>query len=209
MGFNKLLAPLAGVPVVVRTVLAFEACPDVHEIIVVGGPDVAQAVAGTGCTKLKQVVPGGAERHFSVWAGISALSPEVDVVAVHDGGRPLIDPQQIERCIEAARQSGAVTCARRITETMKRCDADGRIVDSIERENAWIMETPQVFERSLLENAYRAVLADNVLVTDEVSALQHSGVEVCVVENSTPNPKITFPGDLPLAEGLMAVRASP
>jgi 2-C-methyl-D-erythritol 4-phosphate cytidylyltransferase len=90
---------------------------------------------------------------------------------------------------------------------MKRCDADGRIIDSIPRERAWVMETPQVFRRALLVAAYEKVLKDGALVTDEVSALQHLGHEVRVVPHALPNLKITFPGDLALAESLLTTIA--
>jgi 2-C-methyl-D-erythritol 4-phosphate cytidylyltransferase len=201
MGFNKLLAPLAGLPVVLRTFQAFAACESVGEIIVVGGSEVAKALAGQA--KLKAVIEGGAERHYSVWNGLQQVSPEATVIAVHDGGRPLIQPEQIERCISAAEQHGAVACARPLTETMKRCDAEGRIIGSIERNDAWAMETPQVFQRELLLQAYQAVLRDQVLVTDEVSAVQHIGIDVRTVMNAQPNLKITYPADLELAERLL------
>jgi 2-C-methyl-D-erythritol 4-phosphate cytidylyltransferase len=135
-----------------------------------------------------------------VHAGLQALNPACDIVAVHDGARPLISVFQITRCIEAARTQSAVACARPMTETLKRCDGDGRITDSIDRANAWIMETPQVFQRDLLVRAYEAVIRDSLLVTDEVSAVQHLGAPVFVVENAEPNPKITFPADILLAQ---------
>lgn len=87
-----------------------------------------------------------------------------------------------------------------MTETLKRCDGAGRITDSIDRANAWIMETPQVFQRDLLVRAYQVVIRDSLLVTDEVSAVQHLGAPVFVVENAEPNPKITFPADILLAQ---------
>ncbi|MFZ2279630.1 MAG: 2-C-methyl-D-erythritol 4-phosphate cytidylyltransferase, partial [Prosthecobacter sp.] len=118
----------------------------------------------------------------------------------HDGARPLISVAQITRCVEAARTQAAVACARPMTETLKRCDSTGRIIDSIDRANAWIMETPQVFQRDLLVKAYDAVLRDGLLVTDEVSAVQHLGEPVFVIENFELNPKITFPADILLAQ---------
>lgn len=204
MGFNKLLAPLAGVPVLRRTLHAFQGCDAVDEIIVVAGEEVREAIAewqeDGRLSKLSAVVEGGAERHLSVRAGLDALSPHSKWVAVHDGARPLIPPAQIERCCAAAKTLRAVACARPVTETLKRVNADGRITGAIDREGAWIMETPQVFERDLLRAAYDRVIADGVLVTDEVSAAQHAGHDVHVVENRDPNPKITFPSDLSLAE---------
>lgn len=202
MGFNKLLAPLAGEPVLRRTLGAFQKCAAVDEIIVVAGDAVRAEVEvwrTSDLNKIVKIIPGGAERHLSVYAGLQASKPACDIVAVHDGARPLITPNQITRCIEAARTQAAIACARPMTETLKRCDSDGRITDSIDRANAWIMETPQVFHRDLLLRAYDAVIRDKVHVTDEVSAVQHLGEPVFVIENTEPNPKITFPADIVLA----------
>lgn len=203
MGFNKLLASLCGEPVLRRSLGAFQKCAAIDEIIVVTSEALRMEVEVWrmgGLDKITQIIAGGAERHFSVHAGLQALNPACDIVAVHDGARPLISVSQITRCIEAARTQSAVACARPMTETLKRCDGDGRITDSIDRANAWIMETPQVFQRDLLVRAYEAVIRDSLLVTDEVSAVQHLGAPVFVLENAEPNPKITFPADILLAQ---------
>jgi len=204
MGFNKLLAPLAGVPVLWRTLGEFQACAEVDEIIVVTGEEVAEQIEqwreNGGLSKLVAVIPGGTERHLSVWAGIQACSPQSEIIAVHDGARPLIEPAQISKCIAAAREQRAVACARPMTETIKRADASGVITESLDRTGVWVMETPQVFAKELLVSAYEAVIRDGALVTDEVSAVQHIGAAVFVVDNPSPNPKITFPSDLTLAE---------
>jgi 2-C-methyl-D-erythritol 4-phosphate cytidylyltransferase len=203
MGFNKLLAPLAGQPVLRRTLSAFQRCTAIDEIIVVASEGLRMEVGvwhASGLDKVVKVIPGGAERHLSVHAGLLALNPACDIVAVHDGARPLISVNQISRCVEAAKTQNAVACARPMTETLKRCDSDGRITASIDRANAWIMETPQVFKRDLLVRAYDAVIRDRILVTDEVSAVQHLNEPVFVIENAEPNPKITFPADIVLAQ---------
>ena len=208
MGFNKLTALLADVPVLRHTLGAFDCCEAVHEIIVVGGDEVREIVAGWMAKdffrKPVRVVAGGAERHLSVNEGLLQLTDDTDIVAVHDGARPLITPEQIARCIERAREVKAVACARPITETLKRVGSDGIISGSIDREGAWIMETPQVFDRALLCDAYDRVIRDGLLVTDEVSAVQHLGVPVFVIDNPSPNPKITHPSDLPLAARLLS-----
>jgi 2-C-methyl-D-erythritol 4-phosphate cytidylyltransferase len=204
MGFNKLLADLCGLPVIVRAVEAFETCEDIDEIIVVASDEVREVLAKHTLPKLKRVVSGGTERHLSVWEGLRAVSPQSDIVAVHDGGRPLISPDQISKCIAVARNKRAVACARPVTETLKRCDDSAKITNSIERKNAWIMETPQVFDHELLTTAYEHVLGNALTVTDEVSAVQALGESVYVVENATPNPKITYPQDLELAASLLA-----
>jgi 2-C-methyl-D-erythritol 4-phosphate cytidylyltransferase len=207
MGFDKLLASLGGVPVILHTLRAFQACPEVDEIVVVASPDrqeVIQRLADdAGLTKLRAFVPGGAERHLSVWAGIQAVAAESDYVAVHDGARPLIHPAQISRCLAKARETGAAASARPVSETLKRVDEAGRVCGSVDRRGLWIMETPQVFARPLLVQAYEAVLQEDVLVTDEVSALERLGHPVWLVDNPTPNPKITWPPDLAVAERLL------
>ena len=203
MGFNKLMAPLCGEPVLRRTLGVFQKCAAIDEIIVVTSDALRIEIdvwRSSGFEKITKILAGGAERHLSVQAGLLALNPACDIVAVHDGARPLISVNQITRCIEAARTQSAVACARPMTETLKRCDSEGRITDSIDRANAWIMETPQVFQRELLVRAYEAVIRDSLLVTDEVSAVQHLGEPVFVVENAEPNPKITFPADILLAQ---------
>ncbi len=212
MGFNKLLAPLAGVPVLKRSLMAFESCAAVDEVVLVAGDEVAKAVAAWqdsgGLDKLRAVLPGGAERHHSVAAGLKALSEDCEMVAVHDGARPMIRPEQITHCVDVARALGAAVCARPMTETIKRVDQSGSVVEAVDREGVWVMETPQIFERGLLERAYADVLEKGALVTDEVSAVQRLGVKVQVVDNAWANPKITFPGDLELAECLLKTWAA-
>jgi 2-C-methyl-D-erythritol 4-phosphate cytidylyltransferase len=205
MGFDKLLAPLAGEPVMLHTLRAFENCPDIHGIWVVANPErgtVIQELAA-GLTKFRGCVPGGAERHLSVWHGLQALPAECELVAVHDGARPLITPSQISCCVACAAQHGAAASARRITETVKRADGSGMVTEAVNRDGLWIMETPQVFRLPLLRTSYEGVMARGALVTDEVSAVQEAGHPVRLVENPSANPKITLPGDLETAARLL------
>lgn len=208
MGFQKLSAELRGKPVLRWTIEAFDRCDAVDDLLIVVGEATREMVlewAEEGLfAKPITISEGGAERHLSVHEGLKRLPEGTDIVAVHDGARPLITAEQVARCIAEARQCKAVACARPVTETLKRVDARGVITGSIGREGAWIMETPQVFERTLLCDAYERVVQDNVLVTDEVSAVQHAGAEVFVLDNPSPNPKITYPTDLVFAERLLA-----
>ncbi len=207
MGFDKLLAPLAGDPVIMHTLRAFEGCPDIDAIWVVAGGDRAGAIRELTAplAKFRGIVPGGAERHLSVWNGLQTLPENCALVAVHDGARPLITPAQISRCVASAAQHGAAASARRVTETVKRADAAGVVTESVDREGLWIMETPQVFRLPLLRGAYEAVIRRGALVTDEVSAAQDAGHAVHLVENQSPNPKITLPGDLETAAALLTM----
>lgn len=210
MGFHKLTAELLGKPVLRWTISAFDACEAVDDLLIVVGEATREMVlewAEEGLFKKPITLSdGGAERHLSVHEGLKRLPESADLVAVHDGARPLISPEQIARCITRARDCRAVACARPVTETLKRVDGRGVISGSLERDGAWVMETPQVFERALLCRAYDSVVREGLLVTDEVSAVQNVGAEVYVLDNPHPNLKITYPSDLELASKLLANR---
>lgn len=201
MGFDKLASPLAGTPVLRRTLEAFLAAESIAEIIVVCPAERWEWLAG-GFSKPVIRVDGGADRQDSVAAGLAALSGSSHLVAVHDGARPLVSPADIDRCVAAATQHRAAALARRVTETLKRSDAADFSTESVSREHLWFMETPQVFEVRLLREAYQTVRERGLAVTDEVSALESIGVPVKFVESRHPNLKITTPADLALAEAL-------
>ncbi len=206
IGFDKLMASLGGVPVLRHSLAAFEACPGIDAIWVVAGAERAAAMQPylTGLSKLRGFVAGGAERQHSVHAGVMALPAAVELVAVHDGARPLIHPDHIAQCLAVAATHGAAASARRLTDTIKRADAAGCIIESISREGLWAMETPQVCRREWLLAALADLEAAGRTVTDEVSALEHGGHAVQLVENPWPNLKITLPGDLELAARLVS-----
>ncbi len=207
MGFNKLTADLLGKPVLRWTLEAFDACPEVNDMLIVVGDatrDMVESWIRDGVFRKPIILSeGGAERHLSVHEGLKKLLPETDIVAVHDGARPLISVAQISQCIEKARACKAVACARPVTETLKQVNQECVIIGSVEREGVWIMETPQVFDRTLLSTAYDRIVQEGLRVTDEVSAVQHMGVDVFVLNNPSPNPKITYPADLELAARML------
>jgi 2-C-methyl-D-erythritol 4-phosphate cytidylyltransferase len=138
--------------------------------------------------------------------GLAALAADAEFIAVHDGARPLLHPEDLGRCLEAAAACHAAALARRVTETLKRSDERGFCTGSVAREQLWCMETPQVFAGSLLRQAYAALPADAAPVTDEVTAVQATGHAVRFIESHHPNPKITRPADLPLAAALLTAR---
>jgi 2-C-methyl-D-erythritol 4-phosphate cytidylyltransferase len=204
MGFDKLMAPLAGAPVLQHTINAFIQSDDVHEVIVVCPVERFELLnLNNNGTTIKRV-DGGTDRHNSVSNGLALLEHSSQWVAVHDGARPLISQQQISETLKAAVTHRAATSARRVTETVKRANSDQCISESVCRENLWLMETPQIFDKKLLLSAYAEVESNNALVTDEVSALELIGTRTFLVPNPTPNLKITFPEDLALAELLLS-----
>ena len=200
MGFDKLAAGLCGMPVLRHTLEALLAAESIAEIVVVCPPERWELLGGN-FTKPVRRVDGGAERQNSVAAGLAAVSSSY--VAVHDGARPLISPGDIDRCVAAAHEHRAAALARRATETLKRSDAAGFSAEAVSRERLWFMETPQVFETALLAEAYAAVAAQGLAVTDEVSAMEILGVRVKLVESTGWNLKITTPADLALAEAIL------
>lgn len=200
MGFDKLMAPLNGSPVLQHTINAFISSSSIDEVILVCPVErFDQLDLIQNNTRIVRV-DGGADRHNSVSNGLSEVHSNSEWVAVHDGARPLISDQQIALTLAAAQEHKAATSARRVTETVKRANSENFIHQAVDRENLWLMETPQIFSKNLLFDAYRKVEENNSLVTDEVSALELLGVQTFLVSNPTPNLKITFPEDLALAE---------
>ena len=211
MGFDKLFALVSGKPIIAHTIAAFERTSCVEEIILVGRADglgELQKIIGQP-TKVKQIVAGGAERSDSVRAGLDHLNLQSDFVAVHDAARPMITPEKITRVFDVCRTTGgAAALAEPINDTLKRADLDLAVKESVDRNGVYAMQTPQVFARKLLEEAYRLVAKKNVSVTDEVSAVELLGCKVVLVPNHDFNFKITYPRDLPLAEFVLKQRAS-
>jgi 2-C-methyl-D-erythritol 4-phosphate cytidylyltransferase len=203
MGMDKLAWPLAGVPVLRRTLDAFLNADSISSAIIVCPEERWRLLEDGNFPKPVIRIDGGAERQDSVRMGLAALDNSARFVAVHDGARPLVSPDDIDSCVAAAIEHRAASLARRATETMKRSDENGFCMDSVSRENLWCMETPQVFGISLLREAYQHVADSGLTVTDEVSAMQALGVKVKFIESRHPNLKITTPADLALAEALV------
>jgi len=211
MGFDKLFALVSGKPIIAHTIAAFERTSCVEEIILVGRADglgELRKIIGEP-TKVKQIVAGGAERSDSVRAGLGHLNLKSDFVAVHDAARPMITPEKITRVFDVCRATGgAAALAEPINDTLKRADLDLAVKESVDRNGVYAMQTPQIFARKLLEEAYRLVAKKNVSMTDEVSAVELLGCKVVLVPNHDFNFKITYPRDLPLAEFVLKQRAS-
>jgi 2-C-methyl-D-erythritol 4-phosphate cytidylyltransferase len=203
MGFDKLASRLGGEPVLRRTLEAFLATETIASVVIVCPEERWSLLEGMDFTKPVTRVDGGADRQDSVARGLAAIDADARFVAVHDGARPLVSPEDIDRCVAVAMEHRAATLARRVTETMKRSDAEDFSAEAVSRENLWCMETPQVFEVSLLIEAYEAVASRGLVVTDEVSAVQAIGAKVKFVESLHPNLKITTPADLALAEAML------
>ena len=210
MGFDKLFAPIAGRPVIGHTIAAFERCNPVNEIVIVAREDrhraIEKLVSNENFKKVRAIVGGGEHRHNSVQAGLNRVSAESNYVAVHDAARPLITLEQIERVFEKCRQCGAATLAEPVSDTVKHANVELIVTGSVDRHHLYAMQTPQIFERKLLEDAYRAVTEKQSSVTDEASAIELLGRKVALVMNDQLNLKITYPRDLMLAEFVLQQR---
>ena len=208
-GFDKLLAKIAGRPVIQHTLAAFESAVCVDDVLVVSRETTTMGhlIAKTNLRKVSKVVRGGTRRQDSVQAGLNALDKEVEFVAVHDAARPLITSREIERVFAAAQKSGAAALAAPITDTLKLADDNHVVCGAIDRQNVFAMQTPQIFRRELLNKAYEQVKKDSLTVTDEVSAIEHAGGKAVIVPAQDFNLKITYASDLALAEGILKQRA--
>lgn len=210
MGFDKLFAVIARQPVIAHAIRAFDHATSVSEIVVVvrqeRHDEIRKITSGAGFKKIRAIVPGGEHRQDSVRAGLDRIDRDAKYVAVHDAARPLITPEQIERAFEQCRVHRAAALAQPVNDTLKRADADLLVVGSVDRHQLYAMQTPQIFERKLIEDAYRAVYAENILVTDEVSAVERLGYKIALVLNDDFNLKITYPRDLPVADFILRER---
>lgn len=211
MGFDKLFALIAGEPVLAHALRAFDRASSVSEIIVVAREErhdeIRKLIVDAGFKKVRSIVHGGDRRQDSVRAGLRRIRRRATYIAVHDAARPLITAEQIERAFEQCRIQGAATLAQPVSDTLKRAGANLLVVGSVDRNELYAMQTPQIFERRLIEDAYRAVYEENISVTDEVSAVERLGHKTALVINDDFNFKITYPRDLPIAELILRERA--
>ena len=210
VGFDKLFSKLGDRSVLEHALAAFEKAESVSEIILVcRDPKLAQdAINRARGRKVRAVVRGGERRQDSVQAGLKELAENSEFVAVHDAARPLITPREIERVFSAAQKHGAAVLAAPITDTLKFADANQVVSGSIDRQNVFAMQTPQIFRRASLLEAYERISSNSLIVTDDVSAIEHAGGSIVVVPAQDHNLKITYAGDLPIAEFILKQRHS-
>lgn len=198
-GVSKVLLPLDGKPVIAHALDAIEAASLIDEIILVGSEstiaEFEKLRSSETWSKLKRVVSGGERRQDSVAAGLEAVDPRTDVIAVHDGARPLASSALFDECIAAAREHGAAIAAVPVVDTLKRVH-EGIVAMTVDRTELWAAQTPQAVRADLLRDAMTRCLD----VTDEAMLMEAIGQPVRIVEGSRFNFKITHPADLALAE---------
>ena len=203
-GIDKVMAPLGGEPMIVRTVRAFQNCDAISEIVIVTREDLILPMTALTreMSKVKAVVVGGKSRQESVSLGLNALSNNVKLAAIQDGARPLITWEVIDRTVRAANTYGAAAPAIPVKDTIK--VVEGRIVKSTpDRSTLFAVQTPQVFDFDLLRAALKKAEAEGAAVTDDCSAVELMGMSVKIVEGDERNIKVTTPMDLKIAELLL------
>ena len=205
-GQNKQFIELGGIPVIARTLLSFENCPIIKNIIlVVRAEDVfsLQMLAEKyGISKLSDIVCGGDSRQESVLKGFSRLGKDETAVLIHDGARPLITDQIISSVADSLKEHSAVTCAVKVKDTIKEIDQNGKVTKTLNREKLVAVQTPQGVK---VEDYLAAVekLGDVKNFTDDTSIMEAAGYDVYTVDGSYKNIKITTPEDIPAAESFL------
>lgn len=203
-GIDKILAPLGGEPVIVRTVRHFQECDAIREIVIVTRPDLIVPIMDLchDFSKVKAVVVGGDSRDASVHMGLNALSGKCKLVAVQDGARPFAGWQLIDRVVRAAAAYGAAAPAIPVKDTIKVVQG-GLVAETPDRSTLKAVQTPQVFDFDLLRGALKKAKMDGLSITDDCSAVEHMGMSVKIVDGDERNIKITTPMDLKIAEMLL------
>ncbi len=198
---------LSGIPILARAVMALEASPSIEGIIiVVNEADVQRCrrdvVAKYRLGKVLDIVPGGPERQRSVSNGLSALPEKAEIVAVHDGARPLVAPSLVEECFEAVLGFDGAIPAIPAKDTPKVVAGD-EVERTLNRDRIWLAQTPQVFFKEILVEAHRTAERDGFAGTDDASLVERIGGRVRIVRGSEENIKVTTPVDLVLAEAIL------
>ena len=203
-GIDKVMAPIGGEPMIVRTVRAFQNCDAIKQIVVVTRQDLILPIMDL-ChefDKVQCVMVGGNTRQESVEIGLGALSDDMKLAAVQDGARPLITGAVIDRTVRAAHTYGAAAPAIPVKDTIK--VVKGGVVESTpNRSTLQAVQTPQVFDVDLLRGALKKAKEDGAEVTDDCSAVELMGMSVKIVEGDERNIKVTTPLDLKIAELIM------
>ncbi len=196
---------LGGREILARTLEVFETCAAVHDVWVIVSAEQQMScrqgiVERYGFGKVQGVITGGDERQDSVWRGLQHLAPDVDFVVIHDGVRPFVNHTMIEDALEGAAQHGAAIAAVPLKDTIKRVSLQGQVEATVAREHLWRIQTPQVFRRELLQQAFEHAWQQQLVATDEAGLIEAYGHPVYVVQGSEQNVKITTPDDLAMCE---------
>ncbi len=206
---NKQYIELGGMPVLARTIAAFQKCGQVDEIVVVINEEDIQFCKDSiidryGLNKVKTLVSGGAERQNSVYKGLCAVDDKCGIVLIHDGARPFVSIENIVASIENARIYRACGVGVKIKDTVKISNSDGFVSSTPDRNNLWSIQTPQSFDYRIIMKAHEEAIRNNYIGTDDMMLVEKMGIPVKIVEGSYKNIKITTPEDIIIGEAILA-----
>lgn len=208
-GSDKIMAPLMGTPVLAYSLMVFDACEYISEIIVVTAAEKIETVAKLcddyNISKVNKIVCGGATRAESALSGVSEISRSSNLIAIHDGARPLVSHAVLDKAIECALTHRAVVPAISSKDTVKIAKM-GEVIETPERSDVFSIQTPQVFEPNIIKGALSDAVVKNLPITDDASAVEALGFKVYLSEGSEENIKITTPLDIKLAETILRSR---
>lgn len=210
MGANKILLELGSMTVFERTVRAFEESELVDEIVVVSSSEnivrCRSIVKEKLLSKVTAIVSGGGSRSESVRRGLAACNKNAEIIAVHDGARPLIKPESIDKAVEAAKEYGASAVGVRSKDSVKIIDDEDFAVSSVDREHVVRIQTPQVFKRDIIFRAHEKAAEDGFDGTDDCSLTERIGVKAKMIYLPYVNLKLTEPTDMILANAILRER---
>lgn len=209
-GVDKQYIEVSGVPVLARSIAAFENTEDIEYIIVVvrkgGTASCRKLISDFGFKKVKRVVEGGESRQDSVLRGVDALDENTEFVAIHDGARCLVTPEMIKNVLDTAKRTGAASAGAPVKDTIKQVSLFKVVESTPDRGKLWMAQTPQIFKSGLYRAAAYYAVKKGVEATDDNSLIERLNGKVNMVDCGYSNIKITTPEDVAVAEALLKIR---
>jgi 2-C-methyl-D-erythritol 4-phosphate cytidylyltransferase len=205
---RKQYLSLAGLPILTRTLMVFDGCDAVEQIILVVPQDDIDfcrknILEPAGLSQKIRLMPGGRRRQDSVYNGLKEVDENCRIVIIHDGVRPFVQNEQIIACIDSARESGACIIGVSAHETLKQTDSSGQIIRTLSRDDIWLAQTPQAFRHDLIRKAHDQARREGFFATDDAALVERTGAAVKIIKGSRTNIKITVREDLEMARWLL------
>lgn len=211
-GVNKILQEIFNKPVIYWTLSVFEHSKHVDTVILVVREkdllEIKRLIKTWSLKKVKSIITGGRDRQESIWLGIQEADKlgfaDNDLFIMHDGSRPLIESQEIHKAIDATNRFGASVVAVRAKDTVKLADDNYQILQTLDRNHVWLVQTPQAAPLGIVKKAFKKAVKENFFATDVAGILEHYGISVKIVEGNYKNIKITTPDDLDIVKSFLA-----
>jgi 2-C-methyl-D-erythritol 4-phosphate cytidylyltransferase len=199
-------------PILAHTLSEFEQCSLINEVILIVSKDAidyckTSIVEAFKVKKVNKVIAGGPRRQDSVWEGLKILKDDCKLVMVHDGVRPFVSQEILEKSVHEAANCRATVAAIPVKDTIKIVSKQAEVVETIDRSRVWAVQTPQTFTHNVLKKAYEKAFEDGFYGTDDASLVERLGIKVKIIPGSYDNIKITTPGDLVLGDAVLKRRA--